>query len=142
MIAVDTNVLVYARRSTAPQHATAVDLLERLATGSAPWALPYPCLVEFLRVVTHKAFAPAIGMADAWKNVAVLAASPSVQVLMPTSRHLDVLRDVCDESGATGDLVFDAQVVALCLQHGVRELLTADRDYRRFRGLKVRDPFR
>ncbi len=142
MIAVDTNVLVYATRATAPQHGTAVALLGELARGAAPWGLPQPCLVEYLRVVTHRAFAPPVPAADAWANIATVLASPSAQMLVPTARHVDVLREVCDESGATGDLLFDAQIVALCLQHGVREILTADRDFRRFRGLKVRDPFR
>jgi len=142
VIAVDTNVLVYASRATAPQHAAAVALLSEMARGAAPWGLPQPCVVEYLRVVTHRAFAPPLPPADAWANIATVLASPSLQVLVPTPRHFDVFREVCAESGATGDLVFDAQIVALCLQHGVREIVTADRDFRRFRGLKVRDPFR
>jgi hypothetical protein len=141
MIAIDTNVLVYARRATAPQHATALRVVRRLATGADPWALPYPCVGEFLRVVTHRAFRPAVPMGEAWHNVEALLASPSVVLLLPTGRHLTALRDVLEESGATGDLVHDAQIAALCLEHGVREILTADRDFRRFRGLKVTDPF-
>lgn len=141
MIAVDTNVLVYARRSTAPQHGAALSLLHGLATGSTPWALPHPCIVEFLRVVTHNVFRPVVPIAEAWQNIQTLLASPSVQLLTPTDRHLALLREVMEESGATGDLVYDAQIATLCLEHGVREILTADKDFRRFPSLKATDPF-
>ena len=141
MIAVDTNVLVYARRSTAPQHGVALSLLHGLATGSAPWALPLPCIVEFVRVVTHSVFRPVVPLAEAWQNVQVLLSSPSLQVLTPTNRHVALLREVMEESGATGNLAYDAQIATLCLEHGVREILTADKDFRRFPSLKATDPF-
>lgn len=141
MIAVDTNVLVYARRSTAPQHGVALSLLHGLATGSTPWALPLPCIVEFLRVVTHSVFRPAVPLADAWQNIQSLLASPSIQVLTPTDRHLVLLRELMEESGASGNLAYDAQIATLCLEHGVREILTADKDFRRFPSIKATDPF-
>lgn len=142
MIAIDTNVLVYARRATAPQHLVALELLQRLATGSVPWALPFPCIAEFLRVVTHRMFQPPIPVAEAWRNLHTVLASPSLQVLTPTERHVAVLREVMDDGGATGDMVFDAQITALCVEYGVREILTGDKDFRRFTGIRVTDPFR
>ena len=141
MIAVDTNVLIYALDPQLPQHKEAVRRLGSLATGSAPWAVPFPCLAQFLRVVTHRSFRATIPAADAWHNLETLLASPSVQVLLPTDRHLALLREVMEESGAAGDLVYDAQIATLCLEHGVREILTADKDFRRFPGLKATDPF-
>ena len=141
MIAVDTNVLVYARRRTAPQHGAALKLLHDLATGSAPWALPHPCIAEFLRVVTHNVFRPVVPLAEAWHNVETLLASPSLHVLTPTERHVPLLREIMEESGATGNLVYDAQIATLCLEHGVREILTADKDFRRFPSIKATDPF-
>lgn len=141
MIAVDTNVLVYARRATAPQHGAALSLLHGLATGRAPWALPLPCVSEFLRVVTHRTFRPVVSLDEAWHNLHALLASPSLQLLMPTNRHLPLLRDVLKESGAVGDLVYDAQIATLCIEHGVREIMTADQGFRRFTGFKVTNPF-
>ena len=141
MIAVDTNLLVYAFNADAPQHAKARAALGHLAAGAAPWGLPQICVGQFLRVVTHRAFRPVVPLATAFSYLDLLLASPSVLLLVPTGRHLALLRDVMAESGAAGVLVFDAQIVALCLEYGVREILTADKDFRRFRGLKVTDPF-
>lgn len=141
MIAVDTNVLIYALDPAAPQHREALDRVQRLATGPAPWALPFPCVAQFLRVVTHRTYRRPIPLADVWHNVETLLSSPTVQLLMPTSRHVSLLREVIEESGATGDLIYDAQIATLCLEHGVREILTADKDFRRFTGLKATDPF-
>ncbi len=141
MIAVDTNVLVYAAHRSSPLQRRAHEVLERLATGLSPWALPFPCVAQFLRVVTHRAFQPALSVADALHNVRTLLRSPSVLLLTPTSRHLPLLAEVLEESRATGDMVYDAQIVALCLEHGVREIYTADRGFRRFQGIRVTDPF-
>ena len=142
MIAVDTNILVYALQPGVAQHREALRRLEALATGRSPWAIPYPCVARFLRVVTHRAFRPVIPAAAAWHNLETLLASPTVQLLTPTRQHLPTLREVIDESGAVGDLVYDAQIAALCLEYGVQEILTADKDFRRFPRLKVTDPFR
>lgn len=142
MIAVDTNILVYAQRAEAPLHLAALHIMRGLVAGAAPWAVPWPCIGEYLRVVTHHSvYRPVTPTSEALDNLETLLAAPSVQVLAPTGRHQAVLREVLAESGATGDQVFDAQIFALCVQHGVRELLTADRGFRVFRGLKVTDPF-
>jgi len=142
VIAVDTNILVYALQPGVPQHNEALRRLAALAGGRSPWAIPYPCVAQFLRVVTHRAYRPVIPVAAAWHNLDTLLGSPTVQLLTPTRQHLPMLREVIDESGAIGDLVYDAQIVTLCLEYGVREILTADRDFRRFTGIKVTDPFR
>lgn len=143
MIAVDTNILVYAHRAGVPQHEDAVRVLRDLAGGQRPWALPFPCIGQFLRVVTHPVFRPQpTTMASALRNVDALLASPMTRVLLPTDRHVPILREVLLESGALGGDVFDAQIAALCLEHGVEEILTADRGFRRFAGLRLTDPFR
>lgn len=142
MIAIDTNVLVYAQREDTPRHAAAVDVLAALAQGGEPWGVPWPCVAEFLRVVTsHRAWREATPMGEALDNLAGLFDAPTAQFLAPTDRHLGVLRDVLMDSGVTGNRVHDAQIFAVCLQHGVREIFTADRDFRVFRGLKVTNPF-
>ncbi len=141
MIAVETSILVYAAHRGSALHRRAREVLERLATGPAPWALPFPCIARFLGVVTHRAFRPALSLADALDNVRTLLRSPSALLLTPTGRHLTLLAEVLEESRAAGDMVHDAEIVALCLEHGVREIYTVDRDLRRFQGIRVTDPF-
>lgn len=116
--------------------------MRELATGSRRWALPWPCVTEFLGVGTNPLIRPPKGaMALAWRNLDALLASPVVRVLWPTDETPAALREVLLESGVTGQQVYDAQIVALCLQHGVREILTADKGFRRFSGIKVTNPF-
>lgn len=142
MLAVDTNVLVYAAVAASPQHRRARSLLTELAQGTAPWALPWPCCYEFLRVVTHpRVYAPPLPPAAAQGFLAALFASPSLVLLSETSRHAEVLALVLAESGVSGNLMHDAHIVALCREHGVDEIWTADRDFLRFRTPRVRNPF-
>lgn len=142
MIAVDTNVLVYAEMKAAPFHARALALITSLAEGDAQWAVPWPCVYEFLRVVTHpRVFKPPMTLEDARSDLRALLAAPSVVLLSETDRHAQILDELLARSGATGNLVHDAHIAALCLEHGVRELVTADTDFAKFAGLKVRNPF-
>jgi uncharacterized protein len=133
VIAVDTNILVYAHREELPQHRRAEARLRELAEGDARWGLPVFCLSEFVRVVTHPAvFQPASTVSEATAVLERLLASPSVEVLSPGERYWALLRDALHEARATGNLAFDAQIVAVCRESGVRTLLTEDRDFRRF----------
>ena len=142
MLAVDTNVLVYAEIETSPFCARARALLKRLSEGRGPWALPWPCLYEFLRVVTHpRVYRPPVPVDRARADLSMILASPSLVLLSQTERHAEILQEVLAESGVAGNLVHDAHIVALCREHGVDELLTADRDFHRFRGLRIRNPF-
>jgi predicted nucleic acid-binding protein len=68
-------------------------------------------------------------------------ASPSLILLAETGRHASVLEQVLRQAGPTGNLIHDAQIVALCLEHGISELITGDRDLSRFEGLKIVNPF-
>jgi toxin-antitoxin system PIN domain toxin len=143
MIALDTNVLVYARRSEVSQHAKARQILEHFASGNDLWALAWPCVYEFLRVITHpRVFDPPTNPDAAVKDLLLLFESPSLQLLGEGPAHPVLMRRVLDQSGASGNLVHDAHIAALLIEHGVRELWTADRDFSRFPGLNVRDPFR
>ena len=139
MIAVDTNVLVYAHREEFPQHRKARARLTELAEGSAPWAIPIFCLGEFLRVVTHpRVLAPAFTAAEACDALGRVLASPSVQVLVPGARFWSLLVEAIFGADARGNLVFDAQVVALCQEAGVTMLPTEDRDFARFASFPAR----
>lgn len=141
MIAVDTNILVYAHRQDSPWHEAARDQMRRLAEDRATWAIPWPCLHEFLAVVTHaRIFAPPTPLARALSQVDAWTESPSLTVLSETDLHWSALRLLLEEGHVNGPQVHDARVAALCLQHGVRELWTADRDFGRFPALAVVNP--
>jgi hypothetical protein len=139
--AIDTQLLVYAEITSSPFHGRARQLLTELAEGAAPWAIPWPCIYEFLRVVTHpRVFHPPVPLDVARADLAAILASPSLVVLAETARHAEVLDAVLAESGVAGNLIHDAHIAALCREHGVTELLSADRDFARFRSLTVVDP--
>jgi toxin-antitoxin system PIN domain toxin len=138
VIAVDTNILVYAHREETPPHRPALARLRRLAEGQALWGIPVVCLGEFVRIVTHpRVFSPPSTLADALAALDALTGSPSVVLLQPGERYWPLLREALTEARATGNLAFDAQIVALCREHGVRMLLTEDRDFARFRDFPV-----
>jgi toxin-antitoxin system PIN domain toxin len=135
VIAVDTNILVYAHREELPQHRRARARLVELAEGSARWAIPVFCLGEFLRVMTHpRLFDPAFDVVEACEALGRVLASPSLVVLTPGDRFWPLLSRATHDAHAIGNLVFDAQIVALCRETGVSTLLTEDRDFDRFPG--------
>lgn len=139
MIAVDTNVLVHADREELPLHAEALAALRSLAEGNEAWGLPVFCIGEFLRIVSHpRVFHPPTPVMEAFESMDALLSSPSVRVLWPGSRFLPLLHDAVRQGGASGNLVFDAMIAAVCLEHGARTLLTEDRDLTRFPGLAIR----
>jgi hypothetical protein len=141
MIAVDTNLLVYAHREDSPWHAEAYALIEELAEGASPWAIPWPCIHEFLAVVTHsRIFSPPTPLLTALDQVEAWLESPSLHLLSEQPGAWDSLRQLLTSSKTTGPAVHDARIAAICLQNGVRELLTADRDFGRFRDFRVRNP--
>jgi toxin-antitoxin system PIN domain toxin len=141
VIAVDTNLLVYAHRQDTPEHAAAINAIRELAEGRARWALPWPCVHEFLAIVTHpRIFNPPTPLQKALDQVAVWLESPVVTTLAETHGYWDRLRGQLSAATVTGARVHDARIAALCLHHGVRELWSADRDFGRFPQLAVRNP--
>lgn len=141
MIAVDTNVLVYAHRKDSHWHAAAEPAVRALAEGTAPWAIPWPCVHEFLAIVTHpRIYAPPSPHAAAAAQVQAWFASPTLVLLSEGPGYWDVLGEVVKASKAIGGQVHDARVAALCLHHRVSELWTADRDFSRFPSVTTRNP--
>lgn len=141
MIAVDTNILVYAHREESPFHDAAFQRVAALAEGVASWAIPWPCLHEFLAIATHpRIYAPPTPLARAVDQIEAWLESPSLVVLGETGVHWSVLREVLTGGRVIGPQVHDARVAALCRQHGVRELWSADRDFGRFAGINVVNP--
>jgi uncharacterized protein len=141
VIAVDTNILVYARRGESAHHQAAARLLRELAEGQAAWALPWPCVYEFLRVVTHpRVFDPPTDLDAAVEDLLSLLGSPSLTLLGEGPDHPSHLRRAVRAGRAAGNLAHDAHIAALAFEHGVRELWTTDRDFARFPGLTIRNP--
>jgi toxin-antitoxin system PIN domain toxin len=141
VIAVDTQILVYAHREDSPWHVEAAALIAAMAEGQAPWAIPWPCVHEFLAIVTHpRIYVPPTPLTRALDQVDAWLQSPSLTVLSEGVGYWPVLRSDLTAGRTTGSRVHDARVAALCRQHGVSELLTADRDFSRFTQLTVRNP--
>lgn len=139
MIAVDTNLLLYAHRSDSPWHPRALAALDSL--GERRWAIPWPCLHEFLAIATHpKIFSPPTPAADALSTVDGWRASSSLELLGETSEHWGELSRLVIEGRVTGPRVHDARIAALCLEHGVEVLWTADRDFSRHPRLRTHNP--
>jgi toxin-antitoxin system PIN domain toxin len=138
MIAIDTNVLVYAHRAETAHHNVALNHLTGLCENTQPWALPVPCLSEFFRVVTHpKVFNPPSRLDEALDFIRSVTEAPACRLLKPGKHYLDQFFTVMEQADARGNLVFDAQIVALCREHGVSKVLTNDRDFERFGDISV-----
>jgi toxin-antitoxin system PIN domain toxin len=141
VIALDTNILVYAHRTDAPFHAAARAALERLATGMASWAIPWPCAHEFLAVVTHpRIYKSPTPLPIALAQLRALAELPQIDWLAEGDGYLDRFETLAVPAQTLGGAVHDARIAALCLHHGVRELWSADRDFSRFTAPRVRNP--
>lgn len=141
MIAVDTNILVYSTRMESPWFATAEKVLTDLAEDPRGWAIPWPCIYEFLSVVTNpRIYRPATPLPEAFRQVADWLESPSLTLLSERPDHLSALRDVALPAAVVGGAIHDARIAALCVYHGVGTLYSADRDFSRFPRLSVRNP--
>ena len=138
MIAVDTNILVHAHREESRLHKIAKERLTVLADGREPWALPVFCIGEFLRIISHpRVFDPPYTAKEAIDALRCVLLSPSLTVLLPGDAYIELLENALRTAQATGNLVFDAQIAALCQEHGVSRLLTEDRDFARFKWVKM-----
>lgn len=141
MIAVDTNILVYAHRRDSDFHLAAAEKVRELAGGREPWALPWPCVHEFFSVVTHpRVYDPpstteqAIDQIDAWLEAV------SVVPIGEGAAYWTKLCGLLHDGKVRGPAVHDARIAALCEAHGVRVLWTADRDFSRFPSLRAVNP--
>ncbi len=141
MIAVDTNILVYAHREDSPWHEAALQALTELAEGTATWSIPWPCVHEFLAIVTHpKIYRPPTPMPVALQAIRAWQSSPTLRLLGESADHLERFEGVAVSAKVVGPMVHDARIAALCLSHGVRQFWSADRDFSRFPSLKIRNP--
>ena len=141
MIAVDSNILVYASRKDSPWHGASFSALRSLAESGAPWAIPWPCVHEFVSVVTSGRFYdPPTAVETAFDQVGEWFASPSLILLSEGAGHFAALKEVVAGLSVRGTAIHDAKIAALCIANGVTELWTADRDFARFPAPRVRNP--
>ena len=141
MIAVDTNILVALHRTEYAYHKAAVKAVTELAKGRAPWAIPWPCVHEFIAVVTNsRIFVRPTAPETALEVIDALMASPTLSLIGEGPGYWEGLRQVVLDGRIAGARVHDARIAAICLQHRVKCLWTADRDVSRFPALKCRNP--
>ena len=139
MIAIDTNVLVYAHREDSAHHARALALLQELTSSEVPWAVPMQCLVEFVGIVTHpRIYAPPTPLAIALDTIDKLVAVPTIRVLSESANDWPVLSKAFRKARVRGPRVHDARIAAVCRDNGVSEILTADRRFPPLPGLRAR----
>ncbi len=140
MILTDVNVLVYAHRADAPDHAAFRQWLEDLINGDQAYGVSDLVLSGFLRVVTHPRICnPPSDLASALAFVQVIRSQPNAVLVAPGPRHWELFTRLCETAGVKGNLVPDAYLAALAVESG-SEWITTDRDYSRFPGLKWRHP--
>ena len=141
MIAVDTNILVYAARTEYSFHKEAHRALTELSASGSRWAIPWPCAHEFLSVVTNqKIHRPATSQELAMQFLKNCSLFPNFHFVGEGAGYLEIIDNLLASSKASGGMIHEAKIAAICLHHGVSELWTADRDFSRFPKLKTRNP--
>jgi uncharacterized protein len=138
---IDVNVLIYASNAADPTHATARQLVERLAAGPDLLYLFWPTLMGYLRIATHPGILPRpLAPRDAMANVSDLLALPHVRSPGEGQGFWELFRATAG-GNRRGDDVPDAHLATLMRQHGVAVIYTRDRGFRRFDGIQAEDPF-
>jgi toxin-antitoxin system PIN domain toxin len=140
VILIDINLLMYATFENAAQHLAAREWLDAQLNGPTRVGLPWHCLLGFLRISTNpRGVAGAITMTDAWQQVEGWLGCDSAWIPEPTERHTGVLGRLLAQPGTHGNMVPDAQLAALAIEHGLT-LCSTDGDFARFRELKWMNP--
>jgi uncharacterized protein len=138
----DANVLLYASDEASPFHLQARELVERLVLGREIVYLFWPTVMAYLRIATHPAvFARPLSEREARGNVGALFDRPHVRATGEQDGFWRRYAEIANDAVPTGNLVPDAHLVALMRENDVQTIWTHDRDYRRFTGIDVRDPF-
>jgi hypothetical protein len=141
-VTVDANVLLYASDESSPFAPVASELLRDLARGPEIVYVFWPVAMSYLRIATHHAiFRQPLTPAEALANIEALLGLSHVRSPGEADRFWDLFRRSSDEAGVRGNLVPDAHLVALMRENDVGAIWTHDRDFRRFDGIEVRDPF-
>ena len=140
MILVDANLLIYAHVSTFSQHEKAREWLDTQLNGTAPVGLPWHSLLAFLRIVTNpRVFEEPESMDDSWRQVLAWLGCEAAWIPAPGDQHTEILGQLLKALGVQGNLVPDAHLAALTMEHGLI-LCSTDGDFGRFPGLRWRNP--
>jgi toxin-antitoxin system PIN domain toxin len=141
-VALDASILVYAGNDDALEQRRAADVIESVSTGSELVYVFWPVAIAYLRIATDaRIFSHPLSPAGAMANLETLLQLPNVRSPGEGAGFWQIYRNVASEAEPRGPLVPDAHIVALMRQYGVRTILTRDRGFRRFDGIRVRDPF-
>jgi uncharacterized protein len=141
MIAVDTNILIYAHRQDSPFHSAALAALNQLGISKRQWAIPWPCIHEFISIVTGPLFKQnATPLERALDAVHAWIEHPCCNLLSETANHFSILSGLSQRAQIRGGGVHDARIAAICIAHQVEEFWTLDRDFQRFPDLRSRNP--
>lgn len=141
MIAVDTNILVYAHRGDLSFHKKSDQVLTSLAESGSEWAIPWPCIHEFYAIVTHpKIFKTPTPLKNALRQIDAWLESPSLRIINELMDYWPYLKKILSAGIITGPRVHDARIAAICIQNNVQQLWSADRDFSRISGIKTINP--
>src|SRR4051812_36402501 len=136
MIAVDSNILVYVHRTDSPFHKLADRCLAELAESGNRWAIPWPCIHEFIAVVTHpRVYMPPSTLTEAISQVDRWFECPTLEAIGETREHWPALKSLLLAGNIRGPMVHDARIAAICAQHGVKLLWSQDRNFSRMPGV-------
>ena len=141
MIAVDSNILVYAHRKDSPFHPKAIARVTALASSTSPWAIAWASLHEFLAIVTHpKIYDPPTPLVTALEAVRAWQASSSLRLLGEGPGYFGILCNPVSAGFIVGPKIHDARIASICLYHGVKQLWSADRDFTSFPDISCKNP--
>lgn len=141
MIAIDSNILIYAHREDSHWHKPAITRLAGLIENNAPWAITWPSIHEFIAIVTSlRAYRPATPLDRALDQIESWMQSPSLHLLGEPAGYWAGLKVTLRSGRITGGATHDARIFTICRMHGVREIWSADRDFTRFAGVRIVNP--
>lgn len=142
MILIDANLLLYAKVKDYPQHQQARHWLQDQLNSGNRVGLPWPTLLAFIRIGTNpKAFNRPLSVRAAWSQVKEWLAIPGVWIPLPTDRHVAILGELLQDTDSLANLVPDAHLAALAIEHGLT-LQSTDGDFARFPQLQWDNPLR
>lgn len=140
MFLVDVNLLLAAHRDDHPDHALVKQWFDALLSAEESFAVPAMVWASFLRLATNRRiFSVPTPLTDAFEFIEAVVVQPHHLAIRPGGRHLELVRRMCLEGDAVGDLVPDAIIAALALEHGAA-VATLDRDFARFPSVKHLNP--
>ena len=141
MIAIDTNILVYAHRKDSTFHPSAFKKIKEIAESGLDWAIPWPCLHEFFAIATHpKIYTPPSTNEQALRQIELWMDSPTLHLIGEGAHYWPKIRSIASQNKVKGPMIHDARVAAICMESGVTLLLTADRDFSSISGIKIQNP--